>query len=265
MPNVLGRAIEYPKRYDSSLLVRIPRAERRKGYSKMAGVDVWICYEVSFLNKNGLPQYCILKLFNYAENPFIFESKSLKLYFYSLNNERFDSLDEFLRLVSKDLSKVAGGEVRVDLAYRFDTQVLDESNCLEAMYPDISCKEYNVNPKLLKVTKAKKYEEYSYWSDLLRSNCEITNQPDWGRISIKYASSTLKVLPDSLLKYLVSFRQHQEFHEPTCERIYQTLFKLIKPVHLQVTCQYTRRGGIEINPIRASGGYESHLVRAPQQ
>jgi len=263
---VLGKRTGYPTKYDPKILVRISRKERRKGYVEMFGVDIWHCYEVSFLNMKGKPEFCMLRIVNDASNPYIWESKSLKLYLFSLNNEQFESFTEVLQVISHDLSELAGGDVKVWRIANFDMLgiTLDATECLDHL--DVECSKYTVDPLLLTRSVAKKNTTYGYYSDLLRSNCEITNQPDWARVYIRWVARAITILPESLLRYIVSYRNHQEFHEPTCERIYQTLHNAIDPKELLVICQYTRRGGIEINPIRSSKlNFDTHLVRTWQQ
>ena len=247
--SVLGEKTEYKDKYDSSLLVAINRDERRQGYQKMYGFDVWRCYEFSFLLPSGVPEYYVLEITNVSNSVNIFESKSLKLYLNSFNNTVFESIDKCLYAIRHDLFQLAGEYVKVEVVESFtDEKFYRNSIKLEGNLDDLVINEFNYNKDLLKGTDILIEEELH--TDLLRSNCEITNQPDWGRLYISYKGKKLK--RDDLLKYIVSYRKHQEFHEPTCERIYQDIYNLIKPDYLLVICQYTRRGGIDINPVRCN-------------
>lgn len=260
----LGSNTEYKDQYDSSLLELISRAPRRESYkAPMIGVDIWTCFEVSFLLPTGIPVFMVLRIFNSADSKYIFESKSLKLYLNSFNNTVFNSKQEVIKVIEGDLKKIVEGEVKVLEMLGFPNSLYDNSISIENMLEcqNIEISSYTYSKQVLetfpnrisdKNTMKLTSSSISLHSDLLRSNCEITNQPDWGRVYIKYTPNDLLVKYDSLLKYIVSYRNHQEFHEPTCERIYNDLFELLQPKELTVVCQYTRRGGIDINPIRST-------------
>lgn len=246
----LGKVVSYTDQYDKTQLEPIDRSERREGYkNEMKGVDIWTAFEVSFLLSNNRPVFKVLRITADAESPYIFESKSLKLYLNSFNNTKFESVNEALDTIKQDLTDISGLEVQVEVINKFsDKYPFNEVFDLDTLELDkIDTFEYS--PELLRVVN--KPGEAVFTSNLLRSNCEITNQPDWGRIFIKYKGN-LSIDEKSLLKYIVSYRNHQEFHEPTCERIYEDLFNALKPEELTVICQYTRRGGIDINPIRSN-------------
>lgn len=246
----LGKKVTYRDQYDSSILFPINREERRNNYVKMYGKDVWTCFEVSYLLPNGLPQFCVLRITNPANSTNIFESKSLKLYLNSFNNTVFENEQVVLQTIKRDLDKLTNGDCIVELITEFpqpDNDIDFIENQINSI--DIDCYEYN--PSLLEVESLEEgVVEYVYKSNLLRSNCEITNQPDWGTITI-HVRSKKRLNKESFLKYVVSYRKHQEFHEPTCERIFQDLNKVLEPEYLTVLCQYTRRGGIDINPFRS--------------
>lgn len=249
MESKLGIKVSYSDLYDPNLLDFIPRAERRKSYAtQMFGGDIWTCYEVSFLLSNGAPQYHILRLFNPADSEFIFESKSLKLYLNSFNNTKFSSIEEVISIIQRDLNQGVKGDVLVYDISEFNNN--PTSNSIDELVREIDFTEYNYNPKLLRVESLYTSGE-SFSSNLLRSNCEVTGQPDWANIYVAY-SGPMKLNLESFLQYIVSYRSHQEFHEPTCERIYNDLFNVLSPLELIVICQYTRRGGIDINPIRTN-------------
>lgn len=248
----LGKKVTYKDQYDPSILFPINREERRHDYTKMYGADVWTCFEVSYLLQSGLPQFMVIRIVNPADSINIFESKSLKLYLNSFNNTKFDSKKQVIDTIKKDLDELTGGNVTVTEMCNFVTPTFtNNSNWL--LENQVQCTDqeftYNYDPSLLKVVDEKADEVLV--SNLLRSNCEITNQPDWARIVIMYKGKKA-IDKESLLRYIVSYRKHQEFHEPTCERIYQDLYKILEPEYLYVQCNYTRRGGIDINPIRCS-------------
>lgn len=251
----LGRDVEYKSQYSVESLFAINREERRNNYVPMFGVDVWTAYEFSFLLPNNLPQYKVIRIYNPCNSVNIFESKGLKLYLNSFNNTVFNDLESAIHTVSVDLTQLAGEVVEVEVVDEFSNDWMKTFPELESEFAeDITTFEYN--PSLLTV-ESTPYSD-TVISNLLRSNCEITNQPDWARVFITYRGDR-KVTRDSLLRYIVSYRNHQEFHEPTCERIYQDLFKVLQPAFLTVICQYTRRGGIDINPIRSNRPIEKNI------
>lgn len=252
----LGSRIEHSEKYDPTQLEGFKREERRNGFVKMFGVDVWTCFEVSFLRPNGLPFFMVLRLSNPADSKKIYESKSLKLYLNSFNNTVFESEDEVIEVIKTDLSKLVEGNVLVEKVVKFQSEVAlyYNANKIEDYVKDIQITEYNYNPLLLELKEARvnRDEPIELYSDLLRSNCEITGAPDWAKVLITYVPNKVEVTYESLLKYLISMRTHQMFHEPTTELIFQDLVKVLEPKSLTVICQYTRRGGIDINPIRST-------------
>lgn len=251
----LGKKVTYKDQYDPSILFPINRDERRKNYTKMYGADIWTCFEVSYLLQSGLPQFMVLRIVNPADSTNIFESKSLKLYLNSFNNTKFDSKEQVIETIKRDLDKLTGGDITVVEIKEFMQSEPESEDLLENQV-QLSDQEftYNYDPTLLKVTEVKEKITEHIISNLLRSNCEITNQPDWARIQIVYTGNK-QIDKESLLRYIVSYRKHQEFHEPTCERIYQDLYKILEPENLCVQCNYTRRGGIDINPVRVSNPF----------
>lgn len=242
---------EYVDQYDKSLLERIERAPRREGYIQMYGYDVWTAFEFSFLLSSGLPVTKVIRIFTNAESPYIFESKSLKLYLNSFNNTKFKIEQEALHQVQTDLSEVAGGRVRVVEVQEFPEPKLYSKSLTLRGNDDGGEYSYDYNNLLLKTVEHRYQSSQTFHTDLLRSNCEITNQPDFGRCFVSIITKDRLIDPQSLLRYIVSYRNHQEFHEPTCERIFQDLYNVLEPIQLMVICQYTRRGGIDINPIRS--------------
>lgn len=250
----LGTNTTYTDKYDSSLLEVFPRDKRREGLTApMNGADIWTAFEVSFLKPNGIPEYLVLRISNLATSKNIFESKSLKLYLNSFNNTTLKNKEELVSIIQRDLFKLVFGYVEVVEVTKFQSDfIYYGSRKLEDFSKELVVREYQYNPSLLKTKEAKpgRVELVELYSDLLRSNCEITNQPDWGRVFIKYEPGEKEVTYESLLEYIISIRTHQAFHEPTCEMIYNDLFELLQPKKLLVLCQYTRRGGIDINPVR---------------
>lgn len=263
----LGKKSNYPQHYDKSVLVAVPRILNREQYNisnenlPFTGVDVWHAYEFSFLLQNGLPVVGTLKISYPCDNEFLVESKSLKLYLNSFNMEIFGkSLNEGIRLsiekIKNDLSELLKCDVLVTFfnhnapksAIDFtDFEILEDLIDVST----INCSNYSEKPELLE--KSNNSGEIRWGSHLLRSNCKITNQPDWGAIFIQMKSKQLPT-PESIIKYIVSLRNENHFHEEICEMVYKRLFDKFSPNDLMVTCMYTRRGGIDINPIRSLKG-----------
>lgn len=257
---------ETPEQIDSSLLVGVPRYLNRTQYGisednlPFVGIDAWNGYEFSCLLDNGFPLSGWIKWVYRADTLNIVESKSAKLYLNSYNMCKMgktvaEATQAVIDLVSADMAEVIGGEVQVSLhtnEYSGYQQPLDGMWFKLEEYVDvenISFDQYNENPNTLKIVPNAGLKRFS--SSSLRSNCRVTNQPDWGDIFI-HIKSDLAPTPESLLQYIVSMRKENHFHEEICECVYKRLWDLTKPVELLVGCLYTRRGGIDINPIRAS-------------
>jgi 7-cyano-7-deazaguanine reductase len=259
-----------PESVDKSLLVGIPRELNRTSYGinndLFAGMDVWNAYEFSTLLKNGFPVSGWLKFVYDWDTPNIVESKSVKLYLNSFNMARLiNSLDEIYRIedmIAVDLGEVLGcNDVMVNLSigdvgtYRpikHDFIQLETYCDVENMTFD----QYNEDVNILKVVDSdRKPQQWKSYS--LRSNCRVTNQPDWGDVYVAIKGPK-GVTPESLLQYIVSMRRENHFHEEICECIYKRLFDILQPDDLFVTCLYTRRGGIDINPVRASHYHVMH-------
>ncbi len=269
----VGAYTKVGKPCDANLLVKIPRSLNRQQHDLLnkqlpwnAGFDVWHAYEVSVLTNQGLPVNFILKLVLPANSEYHVESKSLKLYLNSFNLHQMTVPVSEVQLhleqhIRADLSLLLGAAVEISLHQvnrlgRVDKYVpngFEHYRCLSE-YVDLSTIDFNERTAdaLLKVHAVSVSSSlYSVRCDLLRSNCRVTNQPDWGDVFITFES--VKSLEwKSLAKYLVSHRQVNHFHEEVCELIYRDLFKLLNPSKLLVACLYTRRGGIDINPVRAS-------------
>ena len=262
----LGKKVEYPKRYSPELLIAVSRKVNRKDYNieesnlPFTGVDVWHAYELSFLTKNGLPVAGLLKVVYPCSNPFIVESKSLKLYLNSFNMERYGETPEegiviLKRIIKKDLSELLKTEVEVCIFFKEDHAQpfdFDGFSLLEEKpgVRDIRFDTFKESPELLEIENKKSFT-IKISTHLLRSNCKVTFQPDWGSAFI-YMKGTNKPSEVSLLRYLVSFRNENHFHEEVCEMIYKRLWDIYSPEELAVTCVYTRRGGIDISPVRVS-------------
>lgn len=254
-----------PDEVDPSLLVSVPRQLNRTQYNidsndlKFVGTDSWNAYEFSTLLKNGFPVSGWLKFCYSSSSPNIVESKSVKLYLNSYNMARLiDSTDDIYIIedtIAADISKAVGDDVQVFLRWGdVDTvkPIIGDFISLEH-YCDIgkmTFENYNEYAGILEVVQStNRYERWRSYS--LRSNCRVTNQPDWGDVYV-HISGDKTITPESLLQYIVSMRKENHFHEEIAECIYTRLHDLLKPDELFVACLYTRRGGIDINPVRAS-------------
>ena len=269
----LGKTTEYVSHYTPSLLQAVPRSVNRSTIAvgetlPFFGCDVWNGYELSWLNSKGKPVVALLRCTVPCESPNLIESKSFKLYLNSFNQTRFDNLQQVETSLRKDLSNTAEREVNVEL---FSPQQWEKyaatslpGLCIDEL--DIEVSEYTIDPSLLfhKSNLKQAVIREILHSHLLKSNCLITNQPDWASIIIDYQGSA--ICHESLLKYLVSFRMHNEFHEQCVERIYTDLMAAFDFEKLSVQALYTRRGGLDINPFRASeGGAVPPLLRVNRQ
>ncbi|EGK14732.1 NADPH-dependent 7-cyano-7-deazaguanine reductase QueF [Psychrobacter sanguinis] len=282
---VLGESTSYPKTYQPDTLYAIPRSMGRNEINwqqdKLAvGVDWWHAFEVSWLNNQGISQMAIARFSIPASSPNIVESKSLKLYLNSLNFTEFDNWVAVQQTIAKDLSACVGAEVGVALfeldaissGSESDTGFLIAhpqgkciDNALDGLAHKVSLVEHP-DASLLSSTdllstdhedtasgteKLGTEKEYQLYSNLLRSNCPVTNQPDWGTLSIEISTSHA-IDEAKLLSYILSFRQHNGFHEQCVEQIFADLSQRYSPSKLMVRAWYTRRGGIDINPCRVS-------------
>ncbi|MGG5873729.1 NADPH-dependent 7-cyano-7-deazaguanine reductase QueF [Pseudomonas peli] len=255
----LGKSSEYIATYTPSLLFPIPRAAKWAELGLSAetlpyqGVDFWNCFELSWLLPLGKPVVAMGEFAIPADSPNIIESKSFKLYLNSLNQSVFNSADELVAVLVQDLSAAAGKPVGVRVRslaeVTADGVQAAPGICIDEL--DVAISNYaQPQPELLRCDAARVVEE-SLHSHLLKSNCPVTGQPDWGTLVVLYRGLALDHA--SLLAYLVSFRQHADFHEQCVERIFLDLQRLLKPEHLTVYARYVRRGGLDINPYRSSG------------
>ncbi len=253
----LGKPSNYSSEYNPALLFPIARADKRgelgiTGSLPFFGVDIWNAYEVSWLNLRGKPQVAIATLTVPAESPSIVESKSLKLYLNSLNNARLAGTEALLELLRADLSAGFGAPVHVSLttADEFAKTRMGELEGMLLDRLDIEVERYLPDPALLSANGNNPPVEETLVSHLLKSNCLITGQPDWASVQIRYVGAQID--QEGLLKYLIGFRSHNEFHEQCVERIFMDVLRTCKPQKLAVYARYTRRGGIDINPWRSN-------------
>jgi 7-cyano-7-deazaguanine reductase len=259
----LGKPSAYADHYDASLLYPISRLPKREeidlfGALPFFGADLWTSYELSWLNPRGKPQVALAHVTVPCETPNIVESKSFKLYLGSFGNTRFATPEEVRERIRRDVSEAvwrgapAPGVVGVKLVppELFDREMVQELDGLSLDRLDIECSRYTPQPELLVAAFGEPPVTETLTSNLLKSNCLVTGQPDWGSIQIQYSGPPID--QEKLLQYLVSFRNHNEFHEQCVERIFMDLWRRCKPVKLTVYARYTRRGGLDINPFRTS-------------
>lgn len=254
----LGQKTEYASQYDRTLLQPVPRALNRDGLGITQnqpftiGADIWTAYEISWLNEKGLPQVAIADIYLDYQSQNLIESKSFKLYLNSFNQSKFADFNAVQQTMQRDLSECAQGDVKVRLnsVAVYDSQKIDhlQGDCIDQQ--DIEITSYEFNADWLKYCVSDEIVEEKLVSHLLKSNCLITNQPDWGTLHIHYVGR--KIDYEKLLRYVVSFRQHNEFHEQCVERIFCDLMHYAKPEKLTVYARYTRRGGLDINPFRSN-------------
>ncbi|WP_429497760.1 NADPH-dependent 7-cyano-7-deazaguanine reductase QueF [Robbsia andropogonis] len=255
----LGKSVGYTDRYDPSLLFPIPRAQGRTmlGIAPGAtlpffGADIWNAYELSWLNGRGKPQIAVLTLIVPADAPCIVESKSLKLYLGSFAQTRQESIEILRDTLRHDIGAVCGASVSVQLTppHAFGRLTLNELSGTDVDRLDLDCEVYTPDPSFLQARFDEAPVEETLVSNLLRSNCPVTGQPDWGSVQIHYAGPQIDQA--GLLRYIVSFREHTGFHEQCVEQIFLDLLRQCRPVKLAVYARYTRRGGLDINPFRTN-------------
>jgi 7-cyano-7-deazaguanine reductase len=263
----LGQDTQYINSYDPSLLFPIPRhlnwAERgiERDSLPFKGVDIWNAYEVSWLNLKGKPNVRLAEFRISAASRNIIESKSFKLYLNSFNLSRFDSDAEVIERMQSDLSKAAEGEVEVVLYHPDKAPAFGQFTgfCLDDM--DVEIDSYTPSPALLSADH-EVVEEVLY-SHLLKSNCPVTGQPDWATIGISYRGKEID--REGLLKYLISYREHGDFHEQCVENIFMDIWQQCKPESLSVYARYVRRGGLDINPFRSTDMDDIDNLRLSRQ
>ena len=259
----LGKNSAYVDQYDASLLFPIPRAVKREelgiqGAPIFFGADLWTAFELSWLNLKGKPQVALAHITVPAESTHIIESKSFKLYLNSFNATRFVDVQAVRDCMREDLDQALwhGGPiksrcgVKIILSDDFDKEPVHELDGLNLDRMDIECTQYQPAPELLSAQHDEAPVTETFVSHLLKSNCLVTGQPDWGSVQISYSGSQIDQA--GLLQYIVSFRNHNEFHEQCVERIFMDIWTRCKPLKLSVYARYTRRGGLDINPWRTS-------------
>ena len=270
----LGQSSQYKSTYDKGLLVREPRGNNREYLNifddalPFVGSDTWNAYECSFLLKNGRPVTGVVKCVYPCSSKYIVESKSIKLYFNSFNMTKMggdndEAVKNFEEISARDLSELLQTDVKVsfhsgvrvnkkfsspdnewDIEHYLNVDLLEDSGSLEYT-------QYTEDPSLLEAVSRENEIEQKFYSGLLKSNCRVTSQPDWGDVFIHIKSKNA-IDAHSILKYVISFRDECHFHEEICECIYKRLQDAFEPSELLVMCLYARRGGIDINPVRAS-------------
>lgn len=266
----LGKASEYISVYSPSLLSPIPRRESRAelGLNDTAlpfnGEDLWTAYEISWLNQKGKPVVAVGYFSVPCNSPNLIESKSFKLYLNSFNQSRFDDLTQVRALMENDLSQAAAAPITVDLQLLSNAHNnLGQWDGINIDELDIEIDEYQHNPALLRTVKNSDSREEILYSHLLKSNCPVTGQPDWGSVMVKYHGPEIDRA--GLLKYIISFRQHEGFHESCVEQIFMDIMERCAPQQLTVAARYTRRGGLDINPYRSNCGEKMANTRLLRQ
>ena len=267
----LGKSSAYIDQYDASLLFPIPRSGKRAeigiaGAAPFMGADMWTAFELSWLNLRGKPQVALAHFTVPCDTPNIIESKSFKLYLNSFNNTRFADVEAVKAVLRADLSECVwrrtGAEasaaktvsssigVSILLPELFDREPVHELDGLSLDRLDVECTRFTPAPDLLTVALNEPPVSEVLVSNLLKSNCLVTGQPDWGSVQISYTGPAIE--QEGLLQYIVSYRNHNEFHEQCVERIFMDIWTRCKPARLAVYARYTRRGGLDINPFRTS-------------
>jgi len=267
---LLGQSTDYVDQYSPELLYPLPRKVKRDelGVSEQSlpfsGVDYWNSYELSWLSSSGKPQVAIAEFSFPCDSKNIIESKSFKLYLNSLNQTVFDSKEKLEKILVDDLSKVAESKVGVNIVPT--GQALDINSGAEdrILIDDLELDsfQYEVDPTLLSNAKGGGVQE-KLVSHLLKTNCPVTGQPDWASVLIDYSGEAIS--HEGLLRYIVSYRNHQDFHEQCVERIFMDIMAQCKPDRLTVYARYTRRGGLDINPLRSSESCYAGNTRLTRQ
>lgn len=248
----LGKKSDYETSYNPQLLFPLPRAIKRNELGiddknpGFYGLDIWTHYEISWLNTKGKPCVAVGEISYPASSPNIIESKSMKLYFNSFNGTRFKNDSQIIDTVIRDLSQAVGAPVKFKLLPVDNESHLYKFTGVNLDTLDVECDVYQPHPDYLSCSS--KIVSESLYSNLLKSNCAVTFQPDWGSLYIKYTGRQIE--HEGLLKYIISLRDHNEFHEQCVERIFYDIMTKCKPSELTVYARYTRRGGLDINPYR---------------
>lgn len=265
--SVLGKVTDYQFEYNSDLLFPVPRVEGRvllgiTALLPFQGIDRWTAYELSWLNADGLPQVMIAELDFPCESPCIIESKSLKLYLNSFNQTVFISIGQVKETLVNDLSVCCGASVDVRLyaVQDYVRSAITDFSCIDHLA--VKCTNYQPTPSLLSYNE-NTVQNYHVCSHLFRSLCPVTGQPDWATLYISYSGKQINEV--SLLQYIVSFRNHQGFHEQCVEQVYMDLLQYCQPEKLSVYGRFVRRGGLDINPFRTSHASDCINIRDSRQ
>jgi 7-cyano-7-deazaguanine reductase len=253
----LGKSSSYQTQYDPTLLFPIARQTKRDELGihctlPFYGVDIWNAYEISWLNLRGKPQIAIAGITVPADSPHIIESKSFKLYLNSFNQTRLTDIEALSQLLRADLSAGFGAPIHLKLVTpeAFGQAKIAELEGILLDRLDIEINQYTPDAMQLHADPQHPAVEEVLVSHLLKSNCLVTGQPDWGSVQIHYVGPQID--QEGLLRYLIGFREHHEFHEQCVERIFMDVMRQCKPQKLAVYARYTRRGGLDINPWRSN-------------
>lgn len=264
----LGQEVNYPDTYDRGLLFPLPRATNRQALTlpdTWYGGDIWNAYEISWLNTRGKPVVAIGEFVFPWNSPNLIESKSFKLYLNSFNQERLSDQNELVQRLKADLSDAAGAPVDVKITLLNEQSVIEcaplDGECIDEL--DIPIDDYRPAPGLLRCVEGSGIVTEALTSELLKSNCPVTGQPDWASVQISYTGKAIDRA--SLLAYIVSLRQHTEFHEHCIEKMYSDIQQACAPSALTVYARYTRRGGLDINPWRSSHPVTIKNIRTHRQ
>ena len=267
---LLGVDTVYPSCYNPLLLCSIPRLQGRQAMGIDSGVlfygfDLWTAYELSWLDPKGKPMVAIADISMPCDTENLVESKSLKLYLNSLNQTAYSCVQEVAAILERDISECVQGSVLVDIhttdSYRHQALSSFPGVCLDSL--DVSIDTYQPDPSLLRLHHGHELVTESFFSHLLKTNCPVTGQPDWASIMVRYTGWPID--SEGLLKYIISYRNHQDFHEQCVERIFTEINELCQPDELEVYARYTRRGGLDINPYRSSSKLSPPKLRLSRQ
>jgi len=253
----LGKTVAYQDHYDPTLLFPIARGPARLEIGvpdplPFFGADLWNAYELSWLTPRGKPQIALASFVVPADSPNIIESKSFKLYLGSFAQSAYESVDAVREVIRRDVSAACGASVQVKLTqpFEFGSLALDELDGTPLDRLDLDADIYRPAPELLKADKNQAPIDETVFSNLLKSNCPVTGQPDWGSVQVRYVGPPIDHA--GLLRYIISYRSHTGFHEQCVERIFMDILRQCEPVKLAVYARYTRRGGLDINPFRTN-------------
>jgi 7-cyano-7-deazaguanine reductase len=260
----LGLETDYPQKYAPEVLCPVSRAQAREALGlphplPFSGVDIWNAWELTWLDGKGLPRVATAQVTVPAESPHLIESKSLKLYLGSFAMSRYEHAHELRATIARDLAACAGAGVEVALDGEMPAGSLT-GRCIDQL--DVACNTWEVAPELLAADRSDHIAE-SVHTHLLRSLCPVTGQPDIGSLLVSYEGP--RIDPGALLRYVVSFRQHNDFHEACVERIFVDILERCRPGKLSVYARYQRRGGIDINPFRSNTSEKPQNLRLWRQ